>query len=346
MQPAVFDMQKLMTGKKRPLIYQRGFTLVELLVAMTLGLLITLAAATALYVSRQGFFSIDASSQLRDNARYTQDIVQRLGVQAGFKNVFYMKGASGAASGLDPNPPPHVFGVNNRKRVDSAAWDGGTAWASSDAGKNSDILVLRAQVSTATETSTASDGTMIDCLGVAPTAIPTSRDDRFISILHVRASSDGEPALMCTRETAAGPFESQPLVQGVESFQVLYGVDNVVPGTAPTGTTDSIPERYLRADQLTVAGNEVATYENWRRVRSIRIGMVLRSKPGTAADAQTQVFYPLGTSKSSSTGTVGSAFANATDDPGTEFTAPADGRIRQAVTFTVHLRNFQNLETN
>ncbi|WP_300473370.1 PilW family protein [Acidovorax sp.] len=338
-----------MTGRMHMPIYQQGFTLVELLVAMTLGLLITLAASTALYVSRQGFFSVDAASQLRDNARYAQDIIQRLGVQAGFKNVFYMKGAGGAASGLDPNPPPHVFGINNQKRTSTSAWDAGTNWGSTDLGKNSDILVLRAQVSTdrdpQIDPTVLPDGTMIDCLGVPPDTIPTSRDDRFISILHVQASSDGEPALMCSRGTAA-PFDVQPLVQGVETFQVLYGVDNVVPGTAPSGTTDSIPERYLRADQLTVSGNDVATYANWRRVRSIRIGMVLRSKPGSAVDPQTQVFYPLGTSKNSATGVIGSAFANATNDPGTEFTAPADGRVRQTLTFTVHLRNFQELETN
>lgn len=324
---------------------QRGFTLVELLVAMALGLLVALAAASALLVSRQGFFSVDAASQLRDNARYAQDIVQRLGVQAGYKNVFFMKGGSGSASGLDPNPPPHVFGLNDRKRATSSTWDGGTAWAASDLGKNSDILVLRAQTSTASENSTEPDGTMIDCLGVAPSAIPTSGDDRFISILHVRASSDGEPALMCTRETGAG-FETQPLVQGVESFQVLYGVDNVVPGTAPSGATDSVPERYLRADQLTVSGNEVATYANWRRVRSLRVGMVLRSQAGSAVETDTQTYYPLGSSKSSASGTLGSAFANATNDPGTVFTPTADRRIRQVLTFTVHLRNFQGRETD
>lgn len=324
---------------------QGGLTLVELLVALTLGLLITVAAATALLVSRQGFFAVDAGAQLRDNARYAQDIVQRLGVQAGFKNIFYMKGV-GVASGLDPNPPPHVFGINNRKRATSTAWDSGTAWGATDLGKNSDILVLRAQTSTAGALSTTADGTMVDCLGVAPTEIPTSRDDRFVSILHVQVSSDGEPALMCSREVAAGGFEAHPLVQGVESFQVLYGVDNVVPGTAPTGTTDSVPERYLRADQLTVSGNDVATYANWRRVRSLRIGMVLRSQPGSAVDSASQTFYPLGTSKNSPTGTVGSAFAHATNDPGTVFTPTPDGRLRQVVTFTVHLRNFQDLETN
>ncbi len=34
-------------------------------------------------------------------------------------------------------------------------------------------------------------------------------------------------------------------------------------------------------------------------------------------------------------------FADATNDPGTVFTPTADGRLRQVVTFTVHLRNNQ-----
>ena len=322
---------------------QKGLTLVELLVAMTLGLLVVLAASAALLVSRQGFFAVDAASQLRDNARYAQDTVQRVGVQAGFKNIFFMRG-SNAASGLDPNPPPPVFGINNAKRKRDDAWKESTSWAANDAGKNSDILVLRAQTSTASEISTVSDGTIIDCLGLAPAAVPTDQNDAVISILHVQASSDGEPALMCTRDP--GSSDPQPLVQGVESFQVLYGVDNVVPATAPTGATDSVPERYLRADQLTVAGNDVATYANWRRVRSLRIGMVLRSQPGSAVDTASQTFYPLGTSVGSSGGAVGSAFANATNDPGSVFTPAVDRRLRQVVTFTVHLRNFQGLEPN
>ncbi len=326
---------------RRPLaLAQAGLTLIELMVAMALGLLIALAAAAALLVSRQGFFAVDAGSQLRDNARYAQDIVQRVGVQAGFKNVFFTSVANAPR-----DTAPHVFGINDAKRTTTNGWDESSGWGTNDAGKNSDILVLRAQTSTASATSTTSDGTMIDCLGVAPAAVPTSEYDRFISILHVQESSDGEPALMCSREAAGGGFEAQPLVQGVESFQVLYGVDNVVANTAPTGTTDSVPDRYLRADQLTVAANTEATYDNWRRVRSLRIGLVLRSQPGSAVEAATQTLYPLGTSASSSGGATGSAFG-ATTDIGAAYTAPADRRLRQVVTFTVHLRNFQDLGPN
>jgi type IV pilus assembly protein PilW len=130
----------------------------------------------------------------------------------------------------------------------------------------------------------------------------------------------------------------------VENFQVLYGVDGIAPGntTVPIpSAADSIPERYLRADQLTVAGNDVATYANWQRVRSIRIGVVLRGPPGSAVDSSSQTFYPLGVSKGSASGAKGSGFANNTTDPGTVYTPTSDNRLRQVVTFTVHLRNFQ-----
>lgn len=320
---------------------QQGLTLIELLVAMVLGLLIAFAAASALVVARQGFSNVDAASQLRDNGRFAQDVLQRVGVQAGFKSLQDAAATTSSAKtkGISENPEPNVFGLNNSSRTKNDSWSGGTSRASGSVGYGSDILVLRYQTSMANTESTTSDRTMIDCMGAA-----SDSNDRVISILHVGISSDGEPALMCSRsDTGDAPFDTQPLVSGVENFQVLYGVDNVAPGntTVPIATAaDSVPERYLRADQLTVSGNDTATYANWQRVRSLRIGLVLRAPPGSALDRTSQTYYPLGSAKKSDSGTAGSAFSS-TSDPNTTFTPSADGRLRQVVTFTVHLRNFQ-----
>ena len=330
-------------------LLQRGMTLIELLVAMTLGLLIALAAAAALLVSRQGFTAVDASSQLRDNGRFLQSIAQRLGVQAGYKDLTFATNTaaqSNSPAGVGPEGiRPYVFGLNNASRTSTNTWDQGTARTSTQLGYGSDILVLRYQTSTTNPAATASDETIIDCSGVAPATASTGANDTIVSILHVGVGTDGEPSLMCSRsDTGDAPYDTQPLVQGVENFQVLYGVDGVAPGNTVVpiaAAPDSIPERYLRADQLTVAGNDIATYANWRRVRSIRIGVVLRGAPGSAVDRTSQTFNPLGVSKGSPSGTPGSAFADNTNDPGTVFAAAADGRLRQAMTFTVHLRNFQ-----
>jgi type IV pilus assembly protein PilW len=187
---------------------------------------------------------------------------------------------------------------------------------------------------------------MIDCAGVASPAVPTGLDDKFVSILHVGTGVDGEPALLCSRsDTGAAPYDVQPIISGVENFQILYGVDGIGPGNTtvpiPSSSADSIPERYLRADQRTVSGNDAATFANWQRVRSIRIGVVLRGAPGSAIDRVTQTFYPLGVTKGATGGALGSGFANNTVDPGTEYTPAVDGRLRQTLTFTIHLRNFQ-----
>lgn len=326
-----------------------GFTLIELLVAMGLGLLITLAAASALIVARTGFTTIDAASQLRDNARFATDLIQRLAVQAGFKDVGFVTTPRLNVKGLSQDPPPSVFGFDNAvARTD--ALDQATPQSAGAVGYGSDVLILRYQPVETFPGSGVVDQSMIDCSGKSPTVAANDRDDTRVSVLYVAVSpSDGEPALMCMRSDTGLPNFSpgQPLVRGVENFQVLYGVDGVKPNTAidpndVTSKPDSVPERYLRADQLTVPGNDAATRANWRRVRSLRIGMILRSDPGAVQQPSTATLYPLGLAKSSSGAAAGSAFSSAAD-VGTIFTPPSDTRLRQVVNFTVHLRNDQGL---
>ena len=330
---------------------QHGLTMIELLIAMVISLLIVLAAVAALTVTQRGFSTVDSSSQLRDNIRFTTDLIQRLGVQGGFKDIKEAaKRAPPLVAGVDPDPDPNVTGFNNA--VLTAGDPAGTRTPRTTT-DGSDILILRYQNLETFPSSGISDGSMIDCSGNRNANIPADRYDRMISIFHV-AVSQGEPSLMCSSTTTGVPFpDPQPIVRGVENFQVLYGVQDVVAGTAPPAAAasaakdvanESAPDRYLRADQLTVAGNDAATKANWRNVRSMRIGLVLRGPLNSSQDRETQTFHPFGAAKSSSGGATGSAMSNtATLDPGTIFTPTADGRLRQTASFTVHLRNDQGL---
>lgn len=331
-----------------------GLTLVELMVAMALGLLVVLAAVASLLVSRQGFTAVDAASQLRDNGRFLQSIVQRLGTQAGYKDCWVVTQPAGAASqAVTQGITSSVYGLNNAARAASDAWSAGTG---TSAINGSDILVLRYQANpknpqcefqsaSSASASSASDGSMIDCSGFAsPSAGVT-----LLSILHVGNGVDGEPTLMCSRSsTGEPPYDTQPLISGVENFQVLYGVDGIGPGGSPaSAASDTVPERYLRADQLTAPGNDSASNARWRHVRSIRIGVVLRGAPHSGIEKSSQILYPLGISAdATANGGDGSAFASA-DDRGSKFNL-ADvpdrdrDRLRQVMTFTVHLRNAQD----
>ncbi|WP_031255365.1 PilW family protein [Curvibacter lanceolatus] len=324
----------------------RGVTLVELMVALAVSMVVALAALAALNIARQGFTVNDSAAQLRENGRFVSDLLQRLVVQTGFKDLSYATTPRPTnVAGLVSNPPPAIYGLNNRSRVSTDAWDAGTAWTSGATGYGSDILVLRFQPSSNSSTATAADGSMINCNGESLTTLPTNRDDRAISILHVGTDSDGEPSLMCSSIPVNSSTVTQTtLVRGVENFQVLYGVDGIAPGNTSTtspSTAPNLPDRYLRADQLTVS-NLAASYFNWRRVRSVRIGLVLRSPPGQSPDVTSATFLPFGVGKSSSTAADGSAFAS-TDDPGTTASENTftDTRFRRAVTFTIHLRNDQ-----
>jgi type IV pilus assembly protein PilW len=313
---------------------QRGLTLIELLVALVISSVIALAAFSAIVVSRQGFATVDAASQLRDNARFASDVIQRLALQTGYQDVAYAATTRvGSASAVAPN----VFGFTNGIPATPASgaasnpFNTFTTKAASAAGYGSDVLVLRYQTVETFPGSGVSDRSIIDCLGTAETTIPANRDDRLASALYVE-DSNGEPSLMCATHAASEP--PRPLVRGVENFQVLYGVDP---------DNDSIADRYMRADQLTIAGNDAATNANWRMVRSIKIGLILRSAVGATQETATRTWYPFGVARASASGASGSAFSNATNDPGTVFNAPADRRLRQQTSFTIHLRNEQNL---
>lgn len=323
---------------RAPVSTTQGMTLVELLVAMALGLLITLAAISALLISQQGFRSVDAASQLRDNARFATDLIRRVVLQSGFLSTEYVVDRGHAFSLSPSNAEPNIKGFNNA-RYNQALVIGTTntvGTGSTARGLNgSDMLIVRYQVGR-THKDGVVDGTMINCAGMSENSPPDTSTERLTSVFHIAASASNEPSLMCTRRNeTTGAWATAPLIEGVESFQVLYGLYGVTPNTAPSalGATDVTPaaERYLRADQLIVSGDDAATNANWARVRSVRVGMVLRGPLGSAPIGDPISLNALGGGGLSAAADVGSILS----------INPADGRLRQAVNFTIHLRNPQ-----
>ncbi len=331
------------TGRK-----QRGLTLVELLVALGLGLLVVVIAATALMLGQQGYRSVDATTQLRDRERFVTDLLARVIIQAGYQDLGAANVSLRSTSTLlGTDPEPDVYGWNNAvyKKPDDLILSESTKIASGNrptstlctandtSCKNgSDVLVVRYQGVNSPTDASKPDNTMINCMGQGEAGLTTGDlNDRAVSIFHVTRGDNGEPSLSCSYYNFATGLwvASAPMIEGVESFQVLFGTDGVSPTLAPsvTAVQDTVAERWLRADQLVVAGNDAATRENWRRVRAVRVGLVLRGPAGSAQQAYTTPFTPLGP-----------MYASA-DDSGSNLSVAADGRLRLQSTFTVHLRN-------
>lgn len=308
---------------------QAGLTLVELMVALALGLLVAAAAVAALIIARQGFSSVDHGSQLRENSRFASSLIQRIVVQAGFENAAY---------GFNTDPKdPGLRGYDNAVLAltsattaptlahDSRSTGCGTVTDTSCV-NGSDVLAVRFW---GVSRGSAADGTMINCAGISE----PEGTDRAFSIFHVARSTSGEPTLACTyRNPTTGNWETTPLVTGVEAFQVLYGVDTLTSAgtTATTLTDDTVADRFLTARQLDSTPSADVT-DNWRRVRVVRIGLVVRGSASDAVNrsASAETIPVLGTGFSSSADTL------------SDLIVPADGRLRQKLVFTVHLRNAQ-----
>lgn len=336
--PTIVTLRRL-----RSVARQRGLTLVELMVALVVGLMVILAAMSVFSSSSQSARTVDHAGQLRDDARFAADIIQRLAVQTGFEDIGFVTrtyqgtpqsyaAINGKVNPLTMKAP--ISGFSGKKVTDTDSIDI-VAGANSPDSK-SDVLVLRYQAVNKGDSDGDADGSMMVCsghtLGAGDGHDSDHRDQRAVSVFYVDNDDDGEPTLYCRwtnkeGEALKGPT---PLVKGVESFKVLYGVDNIEAETAAdkndaTAHAKLIPNSYFNADQMVVDSDLAATETNWRRVRALRIGLVLRSARN-AGPSDSDTVYPLGEN-----------FGAAYTPTGFDTT-----RLRQNYVFTVNVRNCLN----
>lgn len=81
-------------------------------------------------------------------------------------------------------------------------------------------------------------------------------------------------------------FDPEELVEGVESMQLLYGMDQNLPNAPPRGSVERM--RVASAVNATPTSNpNNAQGDEWRRVASVQIGLLMRSSDrATAVQAQ------------------------------------------------------------
>lgn len=301
---------------------QRGLSMVELLVSLVLMGLVTLATVSLYSATSQSYKTIDSAQELNDNARYAFEVIGQAMRIAGYQE--YMRNnpdAPNLAGKIYPAVCPSsiglcpIIGFNNSKIVDpTSVTDFG---ATNNGGQNfSDTLGVTFAGSSLINDPATPDKAVVDCQGIAQPS-PLTTSDLGVSLFWVTQSA-GEPELSCVSRgnvSASGGAKrsSEPIVRGVETFQVMYGID---------GDGDSLPNRWVSAQHVT----------DWMLVRAVRVGFVLRGRPGssqgTSAIAGGNILYPLGQD-----------FIGSIAEDGLAFTPPPDSRIRRAYTSTYMLRN-------
>lgn len=119
------------------------------------------------------------------------------------------------------------------------------------------------------------------------------------------SSGTNRPTLFRRLISYTGATQTTALVEGVENFQVLYGVDN--------SPEDGVPERYATANAVAIA--------DLPKIVSVQIGLLVYGVNATGTANDTEI----------DTGTYVVA--------GTNIVAPGDRRSRRAFNTTVQLRN-------
>jgi type IV pilus assembly protein PilW len=293
---------------------QRGISITELMVAMTIGLFITLLATGLLASNQAAYLAQDQHAQVQETGRYAMEMLARAIRQAGYRNL------DAVSSSADIHP--HVTGMDaSSLRRTTAGMD--TAAASAVV-NGSDVLAL----------SYSGDAAMFNCAGLA--VIPSGKDEEAWSMFFVARDRTGEPELRCKYRSARG-WNADAIARGIESFQVLYGVD--VDG-------NGVVDRYINAsdiealdDAMTLNGeNAIArladrqSRTHWKKVRAVKVSILVRSAHA-ARDADAQMTHHL----------FDAAYQNA-DDIGVsiaerDMAVTERKRIRKVFTQTIQLRN-------
>lgn len=305
---------------------QRGVTLVELMVAMAIGLFVILAASIA-FLAGKKLFNTDADVQaVQDSLRFARYVVQSVVRQAGYADYAPDRLADGVAAIASHVTLGHDAGIEDLDLVGATnatvkGTDSGVGIHDTDKVAQNDSLLVRYFGRSKADEEDTDDGTIIDCLGNAqkgPSATPTAAD-RVWSFFYVSVGGDGVPALYCKYRTDKGDFTAEQLARGVEKFKVVYGYD---------ADGDSVPDAWIDAKGIDAKAQAAGSQANveWRKVVAVRVGIVVRSDRPNGDLKQmagtSYRLYPLG-----------GEFKDVYFDP------PDDGRFRSASTFTLMLRN-------
>lgn len=115
-------------------------------------------------------------------------------------------------------------------------------------------------------------GITINCAGFERSGDALDKSEHGWVIIHLVPGIAGESDLHC-RYRGQKKWESQAILSGVESFQVLYGLD---------ADEDGLPNQYLNAGSISAqqTGQHGAAGSPWHQVVAVHIAMVLRAADG------------------------------------------------------------------
>ena len=290
---------------------QRGLTLIELMISVTIGLALIFGAVTFLVSGHQSFRAQNSGSRIQENARFALDILKEHVRMAGYNDTtsslldlpaLIYRGACDTINGLTANPCSDDTTADQGDRLAMA------------------LRIPTGATGVATE----------DCMGT-----PLAANEHVVNVFWVEQdSSSGVSSLYCrgyNPDTSAWyGTAAQPLVDGIEQMQVQYGLVDGNPSSTGSSGTGGRVDRYLNATQLQTLDATNANNRNyWGDVRSVRIALLVSAGAEQAADDGANTL---------SSDTQADSYQTFTLLDGAAYT-PAEVRIRRVFSTTITLNN-------
>ena len=303
----------------------RGFSLIELMVALTLAGILLLGLATFFVTSSRSLSEAERVSRQIENGRYASSLIAEEIRHAGFygqvANVLNLPPTSAipTPAAIPSACDTNVTNVRNALPVPIQGVDAPDTVPSCvpDAVAGTDVLVIRRSNTTTIAAANAVASGYYTQTGNCLTQTPIFKLDQSGFTLHdkdcttvmpirqyhvfvyyiapcsVASGSSGEcvaadkalPTLKRVELTPGAMSQPEPLVEGIENMQLEYGLD-----TSGDGTADS-----YTAKPTTVA--------QWMQVVSVRVHLLARNTAATPGFTDTKT-YDLGKNSDGTANTV------------------------------------------
>ena len=321
--------------------YAQGFSLIELMVSLTIGLVVVVAAMSA-YIGAAGSGRVaEAQARMNEDGQAALTILAQQLTMAGSnpdqsnRDISSLRNPVYGTSTFTTSPGTYTIskfiirGCDGKFSNITSASGLDTLTCASGTSTLPDSIAVNYEADRFNTIPTAAN-VPTDCLGnrlsVISSGLPTVSgsttststvtytvaDNRFYIGTSTVITS---PSLYCKGNGATST--PQPLVENIENMQFTYGTVS----STTTSTTATVAG-YLQADEVVnQAGLALLPIEQrWGKVKSVRICVVVRSESPAAADA---------------------AAARYVKCDGSLETSPPDLRLRRAYSTTVVLRNWR-----
>jgi type IV pilus assembly protein PilW len=210
----------------------RGFTMVELMIAITVSLFLAGGAIAMLQSTRQTFATQSQLAQLQDNERLAMTFMAEVIESAGY------------------TPSPQTYLNTTVLPVSGATFAAGQGvYGTYNAAAPGDTVTIRYGALPLDN--------IFNCAGTQNTA--TNPYDVFVNKFWVDNVTDpANPVLKCTfTPTSTNVAQIVPLVNGVQNLTILYGVKR------SAANTGSCADTYLKGSQMAAA--------DWTEVCSVSV---------------------------------------------------------------------------